>query len=70
MTQKAPDPARRRLLARTRDVTAAAAATAVLGPATSAAAPVQSAPAEAQAPRPRGYHETDRTRRYYDLARF
>jgi hypothetical protein len=71
MPQRPPDPQRRQILRRTRNAAAASAALAVLGP---------MGPAAAQAPDPvrpareptdgRGYHETEHTRRYYDLARF
>jgi hypothetical protein len=74
LRQRPPtDRARRALLKAARNATSAGAAVAVLGPASaSAEAPL---PAEAAAPapaaaQPRGYHETDHTRRYYALARF
>jgi len=71
MSQARPDPERRRLLGRTRNAAAAGAALAVLGPAASAGA-VTTQPVAAPQPqeRQRGYHETERTRRYYELARF
>jgi hypothetical protein len=70
MPQRSPDPRRRSILRGTRDATAATLAVAVLGPVgTTAAAPQQ--PAAASGPPPdRGYHETEHTRRYYQLARF
>ena len=70
MPKTTPDPARRRLLARTRDTAAAAAALAALPPLPVAveAAPVAQAAAEAEPGR--GYRESDHTRRYYQLARF
>ena len=71
MSQARPDPERRRLLGRTRNVAAAGAALALLGPGAPAAA-VAAQPAVPPGPqeKPRGYHETERTRRYYELARF
>lgn len=71
MSQRPPDPARRKILGRTRNVAAAGAALAVLGP----VAPAQAAAPEPAAPpqepgQNRGYHETEHTRRYYQLARF
>jgi hypothetical protein len=72
MPKPLPDPARRRLLRKTSTATAAGLAVAVLGPA-SAAAPEAAAPSANATPQrelPRGYHETERTRRYYELARF
>ena len=70
MPKSLPDPARRRLLARTRDTAAAAAALAALpaGPAVAQTEPAPQPAPEANAPR--GYHETERMRRYYQLARF
>ncbi|MDB5957049.1 formate dehydrogenase [Ramlibacter sp.] len=71
MSRPIPDPERRRLLGRTRNAAAAGAALAVLGPAASAGAVSAPASAAPQAQeRPRGYHETEHTRRYYELARF
>ena len=72
MSPRPPDPARRRLLGRTRNTAVAGAALAVLGPAASAGA-LPGAPAAPQPQpeqQPGGYHETERTRRYYELARF
>jgi hypothetical protein len=70
MPKPLPDPARRRLLARTRDTAAAAAALAAL-PAVPAVAQAEPAPqAGPDAKATRGYHETERMRRYYQLARY
>jgi hypothetical protein len=70
MPQQVPDPARRHWLGRTRNAAAAGAALAVLGPAVSAPTlPEPAAPTQPE-PKPRGYHETEHTRRYYQLARF
>lgn len=64
-----PDPARRRLLARTRNTAVAGAALAVLAPVAPAAPVVPQAASEP--PRPsRGYRESEHTARYYALARF
>jgi hypothetical protein len=68
MSQQPPDPARRQLLGRTRNAAAAAGALAVLGPV--ASAPTLPAPAAPAQDQPGGYHETEHTRRYYQLARF
>jgi hypothetical protein len=72
MSQRPPDPARRKILKRTRDATAAGVAVAVLGPAATVQAETAPLardkhvdPAES-----RGYHESEHTRRYYELARF
>jgi hypothetical protein len=57
------------MLRRTRNTAAAGVALAVLGPAaTTQAAPAVPAPRDPQAGR--GYHDTEHTRRYYQLARF
>ena len=69
MSQQAPDPARRRLLGRTRDTAGGAAALAVFGP-TNATPEAPAAAAVQDEQQPRGYHETEHTRRYYELARF
>jgi hypothetical protein len=60
------------MLKRTRDAGAAGLAVAVLGPA--ATAPAEASPLardkHVDPPESRGYHESDHTRRYYELARF
>jgi hypothetical protein len=71
MPQLPPDPARRQMLGRTRNVAAAGAALAVLGPVS--AAPTLPAPAVAapqEEAKARGYQDSERNRRYYQLARF
>ena len=64
------DPRRRQLLASARNAGIAGAAAAVLGPAAVAEPLVAPAPARPAPPAKRGYHETEHTRRYYQLARF
>ena len=70
MTKPSPDAGRRRLLARTRDTAAAAAAVALLPAAVPAAPAVTPAPTGAAEPPHRGYRDSERARRYYELARF
>lgn len=70
MKRPLPDAARRRLLATARNVGAAGAAAAVLGPAALADAPHAPAVANAPAVEPEGYRVTERIRRYYQLARY
>jgi hypothetical protein len=70
MSPSPPDAGRRRVLARSGQTAAAAATLAVLSPA-APASPAGTAPAsEAPQHEKRGYRETDRARRYYQLARF
>jgi hypothetical protein len=74
MPKPSPDPGRRRVLARSRDVAAAGAALALFGPVapaqTPAAAAAAAGPAEPRRGKTRGYRETEHTQRYYELARF
>lgn len=71
MSQPSPDPARRRLLGRTRNAAAAGAALAVLGPVSAVPAVPEAAAAPRQeAAKAGGYQDTERNRRYYELARF
>lgn len=70
MNRPPPDAARRRLLATARNVGAASAAAAVLGPAALADAPQPAAGAKAPVVEPQGYRVTERIRRYYQLARY
>jgi hypothetical protein len=72
MPKPLPDPARRKLLSRTSTATAAGLAVAVLGPASAGVSGAVDAVAQQKPDReqPRGYQETDRVRRYYQLARF
>ena len=70
MPKLPPDPARRRLLARTRDTAAAAAALAVLPAAPAVTPPAAPSDASSEAHAGRGYRESEHTRRYYQLARF
>jgi hypothetical protein len=72
MPKPVPDPDRRRILRRTGTATAAGIAAAVLGPASATGSDPAGGSAEKkpQGEQPRGYHETERTRRYYELARF
>jgi len=70
MTKPSPDAGRRRLLARARDTAAVGAAAALLPAGVPAAPVVTPAPAGAAEPPHRGYRESERARRYYELARF
>lgn len=70
MKQAPPDAARRRLLARARDAAAAGAAVALLPAAVPAAPATPPLPGAAPRPAHRGYRDSERNRRYYELARF
>lgn len=69
MSQPPVDRGRREVLGRTGSVAVAGAAVAVLGPAANAR-PTLAPAAPAPKARPAGYRETERMRRYYELARF
>jgi hypothetical protein len=64
-----PDRSRRQLLGRASQAAAAAAAVAVVGPIDAVAATEAAIAPPAESP-PKGYHETEHTRRYYRLARY
>ncbi|MDB5911789.1 MAG: hypothetical protein JWP22_464 [Ramlibacter sp.] len=65
-----PEPSRRRLLGRASQTAAAAAAVTLIGPTAAIAAPPLAEPITSGPALPKGYHETEHTRRYYRLARY